>query len=338
MSLRPALPGRRQAIPAEPGDTPDPSVYLGRAGTIPAPTPADTPAFLELPTQAPPVGDLRGEVVPRLAAEPTSLPGLRADGGLLGGLWIAAASTAGMSHLLNGTTAQDAYQFTLTDDAATLVLVVCDGLGSRPLTSQVGAGLLASYACRAAAQVTAAQLAAAPEETLRAVLRTASADTSAHRAAVLGPLDDSALASTVALCLLPLAGTDQPTAWVARVGDCHVFSCTADGTWNTAFAPEDGPSNMVHGSLPRPDADAVIECTPFEPGVPGALILTTDGLALDVFDSPGVRGWLTKRWSVPCGAARMLDALRYRRQGSHDDRTALTVWLTRPPEDGAEPA
>ncbi|WEH16158.1 PP2C family serine/threonine-protein phosphatase [Streptomyces sp. VNUA24] len=63
------------------------------------------------------------------------------------------------------------------------------------------------------------------------------------------------------------------------------------------------------------------------------LILASDGLAEDAFGSPAVRAWLAERWAQPCDAAAMADSLRYRRRGSHDDRTALVVW-SRQSRDG----
>ncbi|WNI16103.1 protein phosphatase 2C domain-containing protein [Actinacidiphila sp. ITFR-21] len=252
----------------------------------------------------------------------TGLPGLRADGGLLGGRWVAAASLAGQAHLRGGTTPQDAYQYTVTDDGSALVLAVCDGLGSRPRTAQIGAVLLADRICAEASAITAGQLAADPRRALRGALSRASAAVAGYRAAVLPAFGDADLSCTAALCLLPLAGGG---GWAAKVGDCAVLTFSG-GEWGTVFGEQEGPLNMVSGSLPHPEPDRVTEYAPVGAVPSGLVVLATDGLAEDVFSSPGVRDWLAGRWSVPCGAARMADSLRYRRRGSHDDRTALVVW------------
>lgn len=315
----PPQAGPREAAPPPP--PPPPSRPPG---------PPSAAGFLDLPTEAPLVGDPRQGVVPALAPVTSALPGLRADGGLLAGRWVAAASLAGQSHLRAGTTPQDAYQYTVTDDGTALVLAVCDGLGSRPRTSQIGAVLLADRICAEAAALTARDLADDPEAALRAVLHRASAAAARYREAVLPGLADSDLASTAAVCVLPVGGS---AGWAARVGDCAVLTLT-DAGWGTVFGADDGPLNMVSGSLPHPDPGRVTECAPIAPGRPGLVVLATDGLAEDVFSSPGVRDWLAERWSAPCGAARMADALRYRRRGSHDDRTALVVWPPHP-ETGA---
>ena len=276
-----------------------------------------------LPTDAPQVGDhLQPLPLPQLAPTTTSLPGLRADGGLLGDRWLGAASLAGQSHLNGGSTAQDAYQFTLSDDGSLLIAAVCDGMGSRPLTSQIGAVLLASLLCEEARTVTAGKLAADPHAVLGGVLDAASARVARLRTAGLPGLTDRDLSCTAALALLPATGT----GWVTRVGDCAVLRLAGEA-WETVFDRDGGPVNMVSAALPHPAPAEVAEYAPLAEERPGdCLILASDGLAEDAFGSPAVRAWLAERWSRPCDAAAMADSLRYRRRGSHDDRTALVVW------------
>lgn len=276
-----------------------------------------------LATDAPQVGDhLQPLPLPRLAPTTTSLPGLRADGGLLGDRWLGAASLAGQSHLNGGSTAQDAYQFTLSDDGSLLIAAVCDGMGSRPLTSQIGAVLLASLLCEEARTVTAGKLAADPRAVLGGILDAACARVTQVRTAGLPGLTDRDLSCTAALALLPATGT----GWAARVGDCAVLRLAGEA-WETVFARDGGPVNMVSAALPHPTPAEVAEYAPLAEESPGdCLILASDGLAEDAFGSPAVRAWLAERWSRPCDAAAMADSLRYRRRGSHDDRTALVVW------------
>ncbi|PSM38210.1 hypothetical protein C6Y14_38390 [Streptomyces dioscori] len=287
--------------------------------------PAQAGVHAELPTDAPWIGSLGIPVTPSLTPLPAALPGLRADGGHLAGRWIAAASLVGGTHLQAGTSAQDAYRFTVTADGAALVLVVCDGLGSRPETSQIGAVLLAEQICAVARELaTAESLVMAGETVLSETLVRASAAVTRHRAAALPQLTDSALSSTVAVCVVPLDGTP---GWAARVGDCNVLTL-AVGRWGAVFENGDGPVNQVSGSLPHSAPERLVETAALHAERPGLLILATDGVAADLFNSPGTRAWLADRWSQPCGPARMADSLRYRLQGSHDDRTALVLWPT----------
>ncbi|MBT1186924.1 protein phosphatase 2C domain-containing protein [Streptomyces sp. CJ_13] len=336
----PAGPSGSGATAPEPADAPDtqqdgthdtPAAEVVTAEVVTAEQDA---GYAELPTEAPRTGPLSPLPAPLLTGVPTGLPGMRADGGLLRGRWIAAASLTGTSHLLHGTSGQDVYRYTATHDGSGLVLVVCDGLGSRPTTAQTGAGLLASYLCEAAAHITGQRMAEAPQDVLREVLVIGNAAVRRHRAAVLEPLTDSDLAATVAVCWLPLPaeGEGEGVARHAlpghavRVGDCNVFTL-ARGSYEAPFpAASEGPANVVTAYLPCEDAARVAEYAPVSLAGVDAVVVTTDGLAIDLFDSPSVRTWLASRWSVPCGPARMLDSLRYRRQGSHDDRTALITW------------
>lgn len=346
--------GARAASAARPGPAQPPGALLPAQTSADAPATDGTPAlqheqgyeYQELPTSAPRTGQLASLPVPRLTDVPTSLPGMRADGGVLRGCWIAAASMTGTSHLVHGTSGQDVYRYTVTKDGSGLILVVCDGLGSRPATAQTGAELLASYLCEAASHITGRQMALAPQDVLRDVLAAGSVAVQRHRVAVLGSLTDSDLASTVAVCWLPLPADDDEAAGdgvqgtdpggesagsgqghAVRVGDCNVFTLSS-GRYETAFPADEGPANLVTGYLPDDDAHRLAEYAPVVLDGVEAVILTTDGLAIDLFDSPSVRTWLASCWSVPCSAARMLDSLRYRRQGSHDDRTALVAWPT----------
>ncbi|MGW5283015.1 protein phosphatase 2C domain-containing protein [Streptomyces collinus] len=306
----PAAPGSGRAVP-----------HLAE------PTAADTARPPRtLPTGAPRIGHLQPLPLPRLSAVETSLPGVRADAGLLRNRWLGAASLAGQSHLNGGTTAQDAYQFTVSDDGSLLVAVVCDGLGSRPLTSQLGAVLLSSLLCQAARPVTADHLAADPYAVLGGVFGGACARLADVRAAVLPALADRDLACTAVLVLVPAEGT----GWAARVGDCAVLTLT-DGAWDTVFPREEGPLNKVSAALPHPAPADAAEYARLPEGPGGTLVLGSDGFAEDVYGSPGVRDWLAACWSRPCDATAMADSLRYRRGGSHDDRTALVLW---PPSTG----
>lgn len=212
-----AAPGARAASAAQPGTTQPPGALLPAQTSAYAPASDGTPAlqreqgyeYLELPTSAPRTGQLASLPVPRLTDVPTSLPGMRADGGVLRGCWIAAASMTGTSHLVHGTSGQDVYRYTVTKDGSGLILVVCDGLGSRLTTAQTGADLLASYLGEAASHITGRQMALAPQDVLRDVLAAGSVAVQRHRVAVLGSLTDSDLASTVAVCWLPLPVADD---------------------------------------------------------------------------------------------------------------------------------
>jgi uncharacterized protein (DUF433 family) len=87
------------------------------------------------------------------------------------------------------------------------------------------------------------------------------------------------------------------------------------------------PVNIVTAACPSARADQIERAHLLSHA---RILLCSDGLATDIHNSPTLREYLVRAWNQPAGAAAMLDSLRYRRQGSHDDRTGLVVW-PRPP-------
>jgi serine/threonine protein phosphatase PrpC len=347
-------PGAPDATPAQgdpagtasaPAGAPDPAA-AGRpqppapAGAPPAAAPAvRVPIrFAESPSAAPRIGSLVEPPAPTLAARAAALPGLRADAGWAADRWIAAASVAGQTHTTNGTSAQDSYSFEVSHDGRALILAVCDGLGSYPATSQIGADLIARFSCAYAAGADGATASEHPEQVLTDALRDASRQVLALRGQLLPDRSDADLSCTAVLCRLPLDGSGE--AVVVRAGDCEAFLLTGE-EYDVVFpgGPE-GPTNVVHHCLPHLDPGERLERARFDPRQADVLILASDGVANDLFDSPGVRAWLTERWAAPCGPVRMADSLRYRCPGSQDDRTALVVWLRpeRAGDDSYQPA
>jgi hypothetical protein len=125
-----------------------------------------------------------------------------------------------------------------------------------------------------------------------------------------------------AVAVLPPDTGGVRTADIARVGDVSAFAADPDGQLAELFTSDDGPINVLGESLPGPVASR-----PQRVHAEAALlILATDGLANDLRNSPGVRSWLSEQWTRPIGPFAFGDSLRYQRQGSHDDRTAVVVW------------
>jgi serine/threonine protein phosphatase PrpC len=276
-------------------------------------------------SDAPVVGEVRASITPQLdARNGCRLPSLAADAGQIGQFWLAAASCTGLSHLRGGKTGQDSFAFSLSDDEGGLIVAVADGVGSRPATAQLGSTLLARTLCVALASLDSGEVLDDPEDHLSGALAAANAEIERIAGRFPGGLLASALSSTVAFAWIPNR-PDPESAVLGRVGDCGGFVIDA-AEFHAVGPAEDGALNVVAETLPATDPGARVRYERVPLGGAVALVLTTDGLAEDVFSSPGVRRWLHDRWSAPCSAMAMLDALRYRRRGSHDDRTALVVW------------
>jgi Protein phosphatase 2C len=293
--------------PAPPATEPDEPASSDQE---PAASPT-TGELRDLSTRAPHVGRLRAPVPPVLkpatALRPASatLDGLRC-----GDYCIAAASIVGSSHLQGGTPRQDGYDFVVTPSRR-LVVAVADGLGSRPY-SQLGARLFGEQVVQLALE----QPDAAAEWYL-----TEAAD----RVGLIAPKHYGLSVRDVGF-VAEVAVLEADVCTLARVGDVSAFARLPEGEFVELFAGDDnGSMNAVSESLPSPAEPQVVKTQS------DRIVFTTDGLAGDIRLSPGVRTWLREQWSAPVSAFLMGDSLRFRRQGSHDDRTAVVVWHR--PED-----
>jgi serine/threonine protein phosphatase PrpC len=297
----PPLPAPAKACPSD-SEWPDKAT----AHRVPVSEPVD---FL---STAPVIGKVLEAVAPRLGPGVVHrTPSFLADGVELGPFHVSAASQIGLAHSAQGSVRQDAYDFTLTLTGR-LVIAVADGMGSRP-NSQVGA----THFCEGVVLAAAAK----PDASAADYLRSAS-----HRA---GEIADSGygLERDAVSFVGAVAVVDGDRCQVARIGDVSAFTIDTDGKFDELFASDDGYVNVVTASLPT---SGLIEPEVGEVrGVP-RMALVTDGLANDLRTSTAVRFWLGGIWNGLPTASAMTNALRYRRRGSHDDRTAVVVAIPEP--------
>lgn len=266
--------------------------------------------IFEVPTAAPTVGAVRD--LPDAALGQGiyfRTPAVILDGIASGGYCVAAASLAGTAHLVAGSIRQDAYDFIAAGDRG-LVVVVADGLGSRT-HSQVGARLFCEGVLLAVEQEAAQEIPSGS-----GLISAGAAHASQIARGVYG-LDDNDISVVAAVAIFV-----DNTCQIARIGDVSAFAVGADGQIDELFAADTGYVNEVQSSLPGAvsgDAEHVETHARI-------VAVVTDGLANDLRTSAAIRTWLSERWSTPLGPHAMGDSLRYRRQGSHDDRTAVVVW------------
>lgn len=281
--------------------------------------PDHEPEARDLPTSAPVIGKVRPLPLLHLSAGVAHrTPTVALDGLSVGSFHVAAASQAGTAHLIKGEPRQDAYDFILTP-AGRLVVAIADGLGSRR-ASQVGARIFCE-------QLTA--LAGTTDCTAAEYLVQAAAQTSTTAENSYGlHTDDISFVGAVAV--FDEAGEDVVD--IARVGDVSAFVLTSDGSFSELFQHDEAALNIVTALLPGTGAPEPEEV---RTGGDSQIVLTTDGLATDLRNSASLREWLAQEWRLPVGPYAMADSLRYRRQGSHDDRTAVVVWRTK--ESATEP-
>jgi Protein phosphatase 2C len=263
----------------------------------------------ELPSTAPTLGAVR-DLPDATLGQGISFrtPAVALDGATAGRYCVAAASLAGTAHLLAGSVRQDAYDFTATDTGS-LVVVVADGLGSRT-HSQVGARLLCEGVLLAANGPASSVLSGSE-------LISAGATHASRIAGSAYGLDDEEISAVAAVAVFGSHGCE-----VVRIGDVSAFAVSAEGQVAELFAAGTGYVNVVHSALPGASSGSEERVVTDA----GTVALVTDGLANDLRTSASIRSWLSERWRAPLGPHAMGESLRYRRQGSHDDRTAVVVW------------
>jgi serine/threonine protein phosphatase PrpC len=287
---------------APPSSSPDPAP----GHPVPVPQPVD------VGTGAPVIGRVLEAVAPRLNPGVVNRPpACVADGVALGRFHVSAASQIGVAHSAQGSVRQDAYGFTLTTQDR-LVVAIADGLGSRP-NSQVGA----AHFCEGVVLATEVTPDASAVDYLRNAARRA-----AQIAEYGYALEPDAVSFVGAVAVV-----DGDRCEVARIGDVSAFTIDADGEFAELFAVDGGHVNIVTESLP---ASGPVEPEVGEVCGVARLVLATDGLANDLRTSGAVRSWLGGIWNGLPTAHAMADALRYRRRGSHDDRTAVVVAIPGP--------
>jgi serine/threonine protein phosphatase PrpC len=240
-------------------------------------------------------------------------PAIALDGIAAGGYRVAGASMIGASHLRSGQPRQDAYNFML-GESGRLYVAVADGLGSKPY-SQLGAHLFVESVLIAAARA---------EDDDPSPLLTAASERMEEVIAKTYGLDPKTAGCVGAVAVFSASGCR-----VARVGDVSAFTIDADG-FTERFPADGGPLNLVSACMPY-EKEEDIEVAELDPAP--VVVLGTDGLANDLRTSGTLREWLAGRWRVPHLPFAIGDTLRYRRQGSHDDRTAVVVWRDDVPDE-----
>jgi len=264
----------------------------------------------DLATSAPVIGD----TLPIMAGSIQRGDGRRAcdvalDGVVAGRHHVAAASLVGLAHAVSGSSRQDAYSFCL-DPRGRLYVAVADGLGSRSV-SQLGARIFCDEIMRAACERD--DDSPAEPATLIAI---AGRNTATITRDVYGqnPREVS--------CVAVVGAFGQERFEFARVGDATAFEF-ADAAFVELFDNHSDFVNLVDAAIPEDNDRATTVTMTSRASV---IALVTDGLATDIRSSEGVRTWLISQWAMPVTAYAMSESLRYRRRGSHDDRTAVVVW------------
>jgi serine/threonine protein phosphatase PrpC len=232
---------------------------------------------------------------------------------------VRAATVAGVRHRLAGRECEDAFAWAAGSWGA--VLAVADGV-----SATVDAGPAAMVAVDEACAAGAALLDA--PEGKGAAVAAGHAVGAANRAVAEGR-DAGRLGATT----LVVAVVAPDGSWaLARVGDSSAF-VLGEGGWSEAFGSPDGDDDapVTTATAALPAATPVVETASGVLGPGDALILVTDGVAGPLRDGPEtVAPTLAAGLGRPPTPLTLAALTDFSRQGCHDDRTVLGVWLAGP--------
>ena len=139
-------------------------------------------------------------------------------------------------------------------------------------------------------------------------------------------------ATTLVLAVLDRSGRVS----LGRVGDSSAFLIGPGAVWSELFAPpEDDSVGTETAALPSQEPDPEVACAMVGPG--DVLVLATDGVADPWRDGPETVA--PSLAEAIAGRPRALELARladFSRQGCHDDRTIIVVWLSGPVDQAGD--
>jgi hypothetical protein len=215
---------------------------------------------------------------------------------------------AGVRHRLAGLRSDDSFAWARS--GARVVVAVADGLGS------VAGSAETSRRCSQAAVLAALDV-DDPADAARAGVVAANQAAGADGASTL---------------VVAVVEQDGKVA-LARVGDSSAFVIEPGPDWAELF-PGPDPDRPGTATPALPDPDPLIETACAQLGEATVLVLATDGVADPWRDGPTtVAPSLAEAILDRPSALDLLAVTDFSRQGCHDDRTLLCIWL-RPPATG----
>lgn len=246
-------------------------------------------------------------------------PGVALDSGsaFSGLIEIRAASLVGDLHVDEGSRRQDAYALRVIHDSHRIEAAVCDGAGSKPRSSE-GSALIATTVVREAANSTAD-----PIERARSQLITMASS------AGIPPSDYS---TTLIWVSIQVGPPHRP--WpveLVQYGDGDLRVLTPDAIWMPASnTPTGNESDLRSFALPMARQPARRCTLSWHPG--HVLVLASDGLSDHLDSRTKVGHFLAQQWASPPDRWQFLSQTAFRAIGAGDDRTAVALWRTDPPD------
>jgi serine/threonine protein phosphatase PrpC len=224
---------------------------------------------------------------------------------------LRAVSVTGVRHRLAGQPGEDSFAWARS--GAHLAVAVADGLGS-VAGSGGAARRAASAAVKSAAEAVAISAAGAVESGVAAA--------------------NEAAAGSGATTLVVAVVTEDGCVEAGRVGDSTAFVVTDGGrSWVEVFARPDDDGEVGTETDALPSDRALSETASCRLDPTDVLVLATDGVADPWRDGPlTVAPALAEALVGHPGALELARLADFSRQGCHDDRTLVCVWMRGPVE------
>lgn len=279
---------------SEVGPSGQESTFLPRRGVFPLGAPGRAP--LELPDGLPPA--IGGTFDHTLSESETPYSSIRA------------ASIRGLLHRRANEERQDAYSVTWDVDSETLLIVVCDGVGSLP-DSRRAADFLCSTLPSLYLESRSWRLAI--ESANRELFEFAAADSGVDRMA----------STAVAAALAPAsAGLGAEIAWT---DDSTVWALRNEG-WSLLTQDVDGEEPIHTGSVRALPAERPRIRTQKLHAVDCPLFIMSDGVGTPLAMAEEVGSQLATWWSDVPDAFSFARQVGFARRTFVDDRTVVGVW------------
>jgi hypothetical protein len=236
----------------------------------------------------------------------------------LPGMVLRAASSRGLEHRASASVRQDAFAVRRWQ-ATSFVAVVCDGVGSLPLSD-----VAAAFASRRLADLGAAGVPweeAFPQ--VNAELKEVAADAAADSGPGVAGMATTAVAISVGR---------EGDSWIGNVGwigDSTVWHLNAEGTWSCFNCPPDA-EEVYHSAAvaPLPSSDGVPATRSFRLPA-GALFVMSDGVGNPLRWSREVQQTLALWWAAPPEPLAFAAQVAFARKSHQDDRTVIGIWADR---------
>ena len=239
----------------------------------------------------------------------------------VGGILVHAASSRGLEHRAKGTVRQDAFALSsrnVPGAAELMVAVVCDGVGSLPLSDVAATFASRRLAALGAEGVPWAEAFPRVNVELRKLAEETLADAGTH---------DQGMATT-AVAVTVRREADEWAGEVAWVGDSVLWHLDADSRWRLVTCPvaEEPDSDYYSGSVtPLPTSEPIPATCPFRLRG-GALFLTSDGIGNPLRWSGDVQAVLAGWWVAPPDPFSFAAQVGFARKSHLDDRTVVGIW------------